>query len=51
MAFGLSCWARQLRRADILHLTAQGKRAVLNPDIRCRVNGETCLNPKPICCL
>jgi hypothetical protein len=31
------------RRADILHSTAQGKRTVFN--------GETCLNPKPICCL
>jgi hypothetical protein len=35
--------ARQLRRADILHSTAQGKCAVFD--------GETCLNPKPICCL
>jgi hypothetical protein len=43
MAFGLSCLARQLRRADILHSTAQGKRAAFN--------GETCPNPKPICCL
>jgi hypothetical protein len=43
MAFGLSYLARQLRRADILYSTAQGKYAVFN--------GETCLNPKPICCL